>query len=338
MYLKSFEPARPVACIRADQNRSHAGEFVFVSQDASSAFLAEACIDVLQSANRLTGREGYSWTHLIAGPDLCEEAAPLCGPDQNLVLVGGTASAWRPDGQTLQILRNSIRNTAHLCVVGAAVFVPLAAGVLAAKQLAVHANFHSGVREDASHPEIVDAAVHHNKTLSSATGHVAAIRMMLDLIGARDGEFTRVSLARDLGLLEPQADMGSQEHWRLRRLAQGDQVICDALQMMEDHLEDTLSVGQIADLLHVSPRKLERGFREQLGRTPLKIYRDLRLERAHKLLAQTSMSVSEVSVACGFSNVTLMKKWFAQKYGQEPGHVREQAFAGSHAGDVMETA
>jgi transcriptional regulator GlxA family with amidase domain len=152
--------------------------------------------------------------------------------------------------------------------------------------------------------------------------------MMLDLVGSRDGEFTRISLARDLGLMEPQEDLESAEHWRLKRLAQGDPVICDALKMMDDHLEDTLSVGQIAELLDVSPRKLERGFREQLGRTPLKIYRDLRLERAHKLLAQTSMSVSEVSVACGFSNVTLMKKWFAQKYGQEPQDVRREAFAG----------
>jgi transcriptional regulator GlxA family with amidase domain len=328
MYLKSFEPARPVARTPVDGQRSQFSDFVFVSQDASVAFLAEACIDVLDSANRLTGREGYSWTHMLAEEALEHSDKGLCGPDQNLVLIGGASNPWRPDGKALSMLRNGIRNTAHLCVVGSAVFVPLAAGVLAAKQLAIHTNFRSGVREDPGHPEIAAGSVCHNKTLSSATGHVAAIRMMLDLVGSRDGEFTRISLARDLGLMEPQEDLESAEHWRLKRLAQGDPVICDALKMMDDHLEDTLSVGQIAELLDVSPRKLERGFREQLGRTPLKIYRDLRLERAHKLLAQTSMSVSEVSVACGFSNVTLMKKWFAQKYGQEPQDVRREAFAG----------
>ena len=152
---------------------------------------------------------------------------------------------------------------------------------------------------------------------------------MVELVGARDGEFTSATLAQDLGLSEPQREAGSQEHWRLKRLAQGDEVICEALQIMRDHLEDTLSVGQIAALLDVSPRKLERGFSEYLRQTPLKVYRDLRLERAHKLLTQTSMPVSEVSVACGFSNVTLMKKWFHRKYGQTPCEVRRQAFAGA---------
>jgi transcriptional regulator GlxA family with amidase domain len=112
-------------------------------------------------------------------------------------------------------------------------------------------------------------------------------------------------------------------------MAEGDGVISEALQIMFDHLEDTLSVGQIADILGVSPRKLERGFNDRLGQTPLKVYRDLRLDRAHSLLAQTAMPLGEISVACGFSNVTLMKKWFQQKYGQLPSDVRRQAFAGA---------
>ncbi len=254
---------------------------------------------------------------------------PLCGPDQTLVLVGGTETPWLPGPAELGLLREAIRNAARVCVVGSAVFVPLAAGVLASKRLAVHPNFRPGVEEGAGGPELADSATCHHKALSSATGHVAAIRMMVDLVGARDGEFTRLALARDLGLSEAQAECGSAEHWRFKRMAQGDEVICEALQIMRDHLEDTLTVGQIADILDVSPRKLERGFGEYFGQTPLKVYRDLRLERAHKLLAQTAMPVGEVSVACGFSNVTLMKKWFQRKYGQLPGEVRRQAYAGA---------
>ena len=173
-----------------------------------------------------------------------------------------------------------------------------------------------------------NAVCHHN-ALSSAIGPVAAIRMIVDLVGARDGEFTRVALSRYLGLSEPKAERLSDEHWRYKRLAQGDDVISDALQIMLDHLEDTLSVSQIADILDVSPRKLERGFSEFLGQTPLKVYRDLRLERVHKLLAQTSMPISEVSVACGFSSVTLMKKWFHKKYQVLPCDVRRHAFTGA---------
>jgi transcriptional regulator GlxA family with amidase domain len=111
-------------------------------------------------------------------------------------------------------------------------------------------------------------------------------------------------------------------------MAQGDEVICEALQIMLDHLEDTLSVGQIAEVLDVSPRKLERGFRDLLKQSPLKVYRDMRLERVHRLLQQTAMPLGDVAVACGFSNVTLMKKWFHRKYGERPEAVRRHAFVG----------
>lgn len=328
MYLENFDRARTAVATPVSGRRSLSGEFVFISQDDSVAFLAEACIDVLRSANRLTGQPAYDWAHIRGEAGLAKANGSLCGPDQTLVLIGGTDAPWQPSAEGLVALRAAIRNAARVCVVGSAVFVPLAAGVLATKRLAVHPNFRPGVEEGAQSPEIVEGNTCHHKALSSATGHVSAIRMMVDLVGVRDGEFTRVALARDLGLSEPQAESGSGEHWRYKRMAQGDEVICEALQIMRDHLEDTLTVGQIADIIDVSPRKLERGFSEYLGQTPLKVYRDLRLERAHSLLAQTSMPVGEVSVACGFSNVTLMKKWFHRKYGQMPCEVRRHAFAG----------
>ncbi len=328
MYLESFDPGRPAVANPLQARRSLSGDFVFIVQDDSVAFTAEACIHVLRTANRLLGRDGYGWS-LLRGRDLTQSDGPICGPDQTLVLIGGTDRAWQPDTRCLALLRSAIRNAARVCVVGSAVFVPLSAGVLGTKRLAVHPAFRPGVEESGGGVELHPAATCHHKALSSATGPAAAMRMMSEIVGARDGEFTRAALARDLGLTEPEEECGTGEHWRLKRMAEGDGVISEALQIMFDHLEDTLSVGQIADILGVSPRKLERGFNDRLGQTPLKVYRDLRLDRAHSLLAQTAMPLGEISVACGFSNVTLMKKWFQQKYGQLPSDVRRQAFAGA---------
>ena len=330
MYLENLEPARPAVSSPLHAKRSLSGDFVFLSQDATVAYAAEACIEVLRSANRLLGHDAYAWTQLRADHDACAQG-PVCGPDQTLVLIGGTENPWRPARDRLNALRACIRNAARVCVVGSAVFVPLSAGVLGARRLAVHPNFRPGVEETGRGLEMSDAATCHHKALSSAISPAAAMRMIVELVGARDGEFTRAALSRYLGLSEPQAEPGIGGHWRYKRMAGGDEVIGDALQIMLDHLEDTLTVGQIANILAVSPRKLERGFRDLLKQTPLKVYRDLRLDRAHSLLAQTSMPVNEVSVACGFSNVTLMKKWFHRKYGETPDQVRRHAFAGCAA-------
>ena len=329
MYLETLDTRPAPLPAQIHCRRSLSGDFVFLSQNDAVRFAAEACIDVLRSANRLLGQESYSWTHLSGEGAL--EGGPVCGPDQTLVLIGGVEDAWRPSDAVMGDLRSSIRNAARVCVVGAAVFVPLFAGVLGTKEVAVHPNFRPGVREVGRMLDLSEAATCHHKALSSAVSPAAAVRMMVELVGARDGEFTRSTLSKYLGLSNPDEETGMAEHWRYKRLAQGNLVISQALKIMHEHLEDTLTVGQIADILDVSPRKLERGFRDLLKQTPLKVYRDLRLDRAKSLLAQTPMPLNEISVACGFSNVTLMKKWFFQKYGEFPDQVRQHAFGGLRA-------
>lgn len=327
MYLENLEADQSLSSGHPLVKRRVAAEFVFVSQNHSLEFAAEACIDVLRSANRLIGREVYGWRH-ERGDRLGAGEAPLCDKGQVLVLIGGMERAWRPDAARLAVLRRAIRDATRVCVVGAAVFVPILAGVLGAKRLAVHPNFRPGVDELGKGLDVDEAATCHCKALSSAISPAAAMGMMVQLVGARDGEFTRAALSRYLGMTAPEADCGTGEQWRYKRMARGDEVISEALQIMAEHLEDTLSVGQIADLLEVSPRKLERGFRELLRQSPLKVYRDMRLERVHRLLEQTALPLAEVSIACGFSNVTLMKTWFQRKYGARPEDVRRAAYGG----------
>ena len=329
MFLENLEPSRSAFAAPLQCRRSLSGDFVFLSQDDAVSFAAEACIDVLRSANRLIGHEAYRWSHLRGEGSLDALDGPLCSPDQTLVLIGGVEDPWRPGSDRLRDLRACIRNAARVCVVGSAVFVPLGAGVLGTKRLSVHPNFRPGVIETEGGLDMHEGATCHHKAMSSAISPTAAIRMMVELVGARDGEFIRSALSKYLGLSEPESNNMAGEHWRYTRMAQGDVVIGEALTIMLEHLEDTLTVGQIAGLLDVSPRKLERGFRDLLKQTPLKVYRDLRLDRARSLMAQTSMPMNEISVACGFSNVTLMKKWFIKKYGETPELVRRHAYGGS---------
>lgn len=330
MFHENLDTARPGQTGATPARRSLSGDFVFITQNSSVAFAAEACIDVLRSANGLLGQSSYRWTHLRADADSCARG-PVCAPGQTLVLIGGIDQPWQPDATALQALRACIRNAARVCVVGAAVFVPLSAGVLGAQRLSVHPNFRPGVSEVTTTLDLAETATCHHNAISSAISPAAAPRMMADLVGAKDGEFTRTALLQYLGLCDPAPGPASSEHWRYQRMTQGEPVISDALQLMQDHLEDTLTVGQIAEILDVSPRKLERGFRDLLGQSPLNVYRNLRLDRAYSLLSQTAMPLGELAMACGFSNVTLMKKWFIHKYGEPPEATRRHAFAGQPA-------
>jgi len=75
-----------------------------------------------------------------------------------------------------------------------------------------------------------------------------------------------------------------------------------ALELMENNIEEALSTEEIARLVHISRRQLERLFKQFLGTMPAKYYLQLRLERAKLLLSTTNTSIVQVGLSCGFSS------------------------------------
>ncbi len=91
-----------------------------------------------------------------------------------------------------------------------------------------------------------------------------------------------------------------------------------AISAMESNIEDPLSMTELAATTGISIRQFERRFKEYLGQTPGAFYRSLRLRRARKLVEQTDMPISEISVACGFGSSSNFSKHFAREFGVSP--------------------
>ncbi|MGR3781270.1 MAG: helix-turn-helix domain-containing protein [Albimonas sp.] len=87
---------------------------------------------------------------------------------------------------------------------------------------------------------------------------------------------------------------------------------------MEDNLETPLDREEIAEAVSLSTRQLERLFRKYLHSTPRKYYFGLRMQRARILLRQTSMSVLDVALACGFVSASHFAKCYREFYGTSP--------------------
>jgi len=206
------------------------------------------------------------------------------------------------------------------------VFVALAAGRLGGGSLSVHPNFRPAVVELTPGLELSNRVVSHSGGLSSAVSALTAVSLTLDLIARQLGGFTGQAVAEYLGLSVPQQSNRSVEHWRLVRKSQGDALIGRALAIMLDHLEEVKSVTQIADAMAVSPRHLERCFRDKLDSSPLRVYRDLRLERARQLLVQTGLPIREIALACGFGSTSVLTRWYNRRFGESPGRSRSGAF------------
>ena len=96
-----------------------------------------------------------------------------------------------------------------------------------------------------------------------------------------------------------------------------------AIHLMENNVEEPLTVPQISTELGISQRKLERLFQKHVGRSAVGYYRILRLQYARVMLTNTDLSIREISVACGYSSLSHFAKSFAEQFGRRPRDCRD---------------
>jgi transcriptional regulator GlxA family with amidase domain len=95
-------------------------------------------------------------------------------------------------------------------------------------------------------------------------------------------------------------------------------VLKRAIKLMEENLEDALSIPQICKQVRLSQRQLDRLFAQFVRKSPVLYYRDIRLDRARSLVTQTDMQLSEVAVASGFSSQAHFSRAYRERFGLAP--------------------
>ncbi|HEX7912397.1 MAG TPA: AraC family transcriptional regulator [Paraburkholderia sp.] len=100
-----------------------------------------------------------------------------------------------------------------------------------------------------------------------------------------------------------------------------------AKDMLLAKAEGNVSLGEIADACNLSRSYFIRAFRETTRRTPHQWLLEQRVERARELLAHSDSSLSDIAIACGFSDQSHFTRTFSQLVGTPPGTWRRQARA-----------
>ncbi len=95
-------------------------------------------------------------------------------------------------------------------------------------------------------------------------------------------------------------------------------VLVATVTLMNRHIDEPLSMDDLAAAAGYSRRHLERLFQDAVGKTPGEFYRGLRLDRGRNLLSTTEMTLMEVAIACGFSTVSHFSKSFRARFGTAP--------------------
>jgi len=84
---------------------------------------------------------------------------------------------------------------------------------------------------------------------------------------------------------------------------------------LDEHLADDLSTAVLCRAMRISKTKLYQDWNLCYGRSINEHIRYLRVERAKKMLAETDMSVTDVSSAVGFSDYNYFCRVFKKDAG-----------------------
>lgn len=238
-------------------------------------------------------------------------------PDRVVVCSGGDADHVRSEEATKWI-RKCARNGIDVGAVADGAFFLARAGLLDGYACTLHWTSQSSFAEAFPHIDMNrDLYVIDRKRFTSAGG-VGSLDMMLEIIGADYGS----ELASGVAEWFMHSPLRSSIDRRLMplRLRTGvrNDIVLAAIALMEESVEDALTIPQVAGRLGVSLDRLERGFNSALKTSPNSYYRKLRLKRAADLLAHSSMSVRDVALASGFQSMSSFARAFLEMHGQTP--------------------
>jgi LacI family transcriptional regulator len=107
-------------------------------------------------------------------------------------------------------------------------------------------------------------------------------------------------------------------------LATSDRVVAEALRYIWDHLQNDLSVDDIADVVGLSTSQLQRRFRTALGRSVVQELLRKRLDEARHLLRATNLPIADIGPKLGFHSDSYFYRSFRKRFGMTPAQYRRK--------------
>jgi transcriptional regulator GlxA family with amidase domain len=103
--------------------------------------------------------------------------------------------------------------------------------------------------------------------------------------------------------------------------------VAAAIHVMEQCIDEPITIKMIAAQVDISVRMLEYLFRQILNMSPAAYYRRLRLQAARRMVVDTRLKLQEIAIRTGFSSLSSFSRLFRNYYQQSPGECRRQARA-----------
>jgi transcriptional regulator GlxA family with amidase domain len=158
----------------------------------------------------------------------------------------------------------------------------------------------------------------------TSAGVTAGMDLALALVEEDRGREVALAIARRLVMFAQRPGGQAQFSAALKAQTADTDVLRDLQAWLPDHLDEDLTVAQLARRVAMSPRHFAREFATEVGTTPARYVEELRVEAARRLLESTRRGVEDVALACGFGSAETMRRAFLRLVHVSPADYRRR--------------
>jgi transcriptional regulator GlxA family with amidase domain len=287
-----------------------------------------AAVEPLRAANQLAGRNLYEWRtfSLDGGPVAASNGIVLTpqgaleetGTGGTVLVCAGLGAERLKDPRLSSRLRELARRGKVLGGVCTGTIALARAGLLDGYRCTLHWENVEGFVEEFPELELTATLFEMDRDRFTSSGGTAPMDMVISWIAKAHGEDLAVQVAEFLLHHAVRHPHDAQRMPLQHRTGITHPKLLAAIAHMEAYVESPVSLLDVAAAVGLSPRQLERLFKQRLGKTPSRYYLELRLQRARLLLQQTSMSVIQVAVASGFTSASHFARCYRDFFKRSP--------------------
>ncbi len=320
--------------------------FLLIPNFSMMAFTSS--VEPLRAANRLSGEALYAWrTVSIDGEPVQASNGIVVVPDgsinddieaKTLFVCAGIRAERFDDKAVFGRLRELSRRGIALGGVCTGSLMLARAGLLDGYRCTIHWENIEGFVEDFPKLNTTATLFEIDRDRYTCSGGTAPLDMMIYAISRDFSDKLAIGVAEQMLHSFVRQPHDAQRMSIQYRTGISNPKLLAVIAYMEAYLESPVTLTELASSVSLSVRQLERLFRQHLGKTPMRYYLELRLQRAQLLLRQTTMPILQVAVASGFASASHFARCYREFFKCAPRAERAQFEAAKNGGEAAHEA
>lgn len=304
----------------------------FYLVDGYALMSTAAAMEPLRAANLLSGRPLYDIVPLSMSGGMAMASLPAGiatqpideapGPFDIMFVVAGGDPMRIHDPALFTWLRQLDRAGTALGGISGGGVILARAGVMGNRRMTVHWHHMADLASQLPRLLVEQRLYVIDRDRYTCAGGTAPLDMICAIVAADHGSGFARSISNWFIQAQIRPADAPQQSSVEARFGALPRPVLDALDLMESHIADPLSLAQLGALVGLSPRQLQRHFSETVGRPVMKAYLSLRLETAQRLLTDTRLPISQIAHLTGFSSAAHFSDTYRRTMGESPRDAR----------------